>query len=50
MTKETAHKILSEYLEHQPPPIHDRIMYRVNNDNGLDEYTFKGLLAICYDM
>lgn len=45
MTKKEALILLSDYLDNNPLPINDVVVFV----NGFEEYTFKGLLKIAYD-
>lgn len=60
MTKEKAHEILNKYLKYNfgndndklnRIPIFDAVVYTKTVDgNILEQYTFRGLLKIAYDL
>ena len=49
MKKQRAWNILNEYLETNSLPKQDCIVYREHTQQGINDYTFLGLIAICYE-
>ncbi len=53
MTKDKARKILESYIDsdlYTNLPIVDKVISFTNKNNKLEQWTFKGLISIAYDL